>query len=274
MFGLLPLLACSCVNPYSQYYNGTTDARKLPNYIPTDEALQIYGTDNFDRDTATLIRKGYSPIGQSSFSAGSGMVSDKQLREQAAKIGAHVVLISSKYSHTVYGATTLTVPQTTTSYSTANATAYGPGGTVNAYGSGSTTTYGSQTIVMPYSVDRSDFDARYFIKSKLRLGITPEPVSDEMRRRIQTNRGVSVLIVTENTPAFAADVLPGDVILSIGEDQIQSVENFYQIVEQHEGQKTKFRINRDGAIIEKEIGILSFTSDRNLQYPTNPQQKP
>jgi hypothetical protein len=252
------LVLASCANPYAQFYQGIPDARVRQNYEPVQAELQIYGTDDFDRDTLALIRKGYAPIGNSSFSAGSNSVSETQLREQATKIGAHVVLVASKYTHTVSGAVPLSIPQTTTSYSSGTATAYGSGGTVNAYGSGTTTTYSSQTVMMPYSVARSDFGARYFIKTKVRLGIFPEAVSDEARRRIQTNAGVSVKVVTENTPAFAADVLPGDIVLSIGADSIQSVEHFYQLLDKYQGQKPLFKINRDGALVEKQIEIRSY----------------
>lgn len=181
-----------------------------------------------------------------------------QLREQATKIGAHVVLVASQYTHTVAGAVPLSIPQTTTSYSSGTATAYGSGGTVNAYGSGTATTYGSQTVMMPYSVARSDFGARFFIKTKSRLGIFPAAVSDAARRRIQTNAGISVQVVTENTPAFGADVLPGDIILSIGGDSIQAVEHFYQLLDKYQGHKPLFKIDRDGALVEKEIEIRTY----------------
>lgn len=252
------LVLASCANPYTQFYQGMPDARVSPNYESVQAELQIYGTDNFDRDTLALIRKGYAPVGQSSFSAGSNAVSNAQLREQGTKIGAHIVLAASRYTHTVSGAVPLNIPQTTTSYSSGTATAYGSGGTVNAYGSGTTTTYGSQTVMMPYSVARSDFDARYFIKVRARLGISAEPVSDEARRRIQTNVGISVQVVTENTPAFAADVLPGDIVLSIGGDSIQSVEHFYQLLDKYQGQKPLFKIDRAGSPVEKEIEIRSY----------------
>ncbi|MGH8615058.1 MAG: PDZ domain-containing protein [Gammaproteobacteria bacterium] len=261
LLGLLFL--ASCANPYAQFYQGLPDARVKPFYEPMQAELQIYGSDNFDRDAQALIRRGYAQIGSSSFNAGSNAVSEAQLRQQAAKIGAHAVLVASKYSHTVSGAVPLTIPHTTTSYSSGTATAYGSGGTVNAYGSGTTTTYGSQTVTMPYSVARSDFGALFFAKVKSRLGIYPHAIDDETRKRIQTNAGISVLVVTEGTPAFAADVLPGDVVLSIGDDSIQSVEHFYQLLDKYQGQKPNFKINRDGLAVEKQIEIRAYENQAN-----------
>lgn len=260
LFAVCVLLLAGCANPYAQFYRGIPDARLRPSYEVVQGDLQIYGTDNFDRDTQALMRRGYSPIGQASFNAAANQVSESQLRQQAKKIGAHVVLVASKYTHTVSGAVPLAIPQTTTSYSSGSATAYGSGGVVNAYGSGTTTTYGSQTMMMPYSVARSDFSAMFFAKTKARLGIYPRAVDDETQKRLQTNTGISVLVVSEGTPAFVADVLPGDVILGIGTDSVQSVEHFYKLLDKYQGQTTVFKIDRGGKHIEKNIEILSYSN--------------
>ncbi|TAH11238.1 MAG: PDZ domain-containing protein [Curvibacter sp.] len=248
----------SCANPYAQYYQGDLDARLVPNYDPIGASIQIYGTDDFDKDTRALFRKGYIAIGQSSFNAGSNSVNEAQLREQATKIGAHIVLIATKYSHSVAGAMPLSVPQTATTFSSGTATAYGSGGVANAYGRSTTTTYGSQTVLVPYSVTRSDFGARYFYKARSRLGVHPESLSDQDRKRIQSNAGIVVLDVVENTTAYSADVLPGDIILSIGGELIQSVESYYGLLDKFQGNKPLFKINRDGTMIEKAIEIKTY----------------
>jgi len=258
---LLPVLVlflASCANPYSQFYQGTPDARLQPGYESVQASLQVYGTDNFDRDRLSLMRRGYMPVGNASFNAASNQVSEAQLREQAQKIGAHVVLVSSKYSHTVTGARPLNVPNTTTSYSSGTATAYGAGGVAHAYGSGTTTTHGSQTVMMPYSVARSDFGAIFFVKVKSRVGIVAQPVDDETRKRLQTNAGIKVLVVSEGSSAFQADVLPGDIVLAVGGDAVQSMDNYYQLLNKYEGQSVPFRIDRDGKSIEKQIEIRPY----------------
>lgn len=250
------LVLSACANPYAQYYQGLQDARTMPSYEQAQGDIQIYGTDNFDRDVPLLIRRGYQPIGRASFNAASNKVTEAQLREQAQKIGAHVVLTSSRYTHTLSGAVPMTIPQTTTSYSSGTATAYGRGGVVNAYGSGTTTTYGSQTMMMPYSVARSDFAAVFFAKTRSRFGIQPVPVDDETRKRLQTNAGVKVSVVIEGTPAFQADVLPGDIILAVGGESVQSPEHFIRLLDKYEGRAVAFKIDREGKTLEKQIEIL------------------
>jgi hypothetical protein len=138
-------LATGC-NPYTQFYRpnpGFEDARQLPTYDHDATGLSIFSTNNFDRDMPILVSKGYWPIGQSSFNAGAGDITEANLKAQASQVGAHAVLVSSKYSHTVQGALPTNVPTTSTTHSTGTATAYGPGGYATAYGSGASTTYGS-----------------------------------------------------------------------------------------------------------------------------------
>lgn len=255
---VLLLFVTACVNPYAQFYQGTPDARAIPSYEPVKEDLKIYSTDNFDRDAQTLIRKGYTLIGQSFFSAGANQILEWQLREQAAKVGAHAVLIFSRYTHTASGAVPLVLPNTTTSYSRGTATAYGSGGVVNAYGSGTTTTYGTQTMMMPYSVARYDVGALYFAKIFSRVGISPVVVDDETRKRLQTNVGIKVLLVTEGTSAFVADVLPGDIVLAIAGESIQSDEHYFQLIDKYEGQTVAFRIDRGGKALEKRLEIRKY----------------
>jgi hypothetical protein len=250
LFGL-----AGCANPFSTYYKGESDAQQSRFYVPEEGKPIIYTTDNVDRDLLALVRRGYWPIGNSSFNIGRNAVNDSQLLAQASKVGAHVVLVQSKYTNTVIGAVPLTVPNTSTSYSTGTATATGPGGTVNAYGSGTTTTYGSQTVMMPYSIDRADYLAVFFVKSKSRLGIYYTVVDPETRARIQTNAGVKVLEVSEGSPAFSADILPGDVLIAIDSDVVSSPDQFADLVDRYEGQQVTLKLNRSGEIIEKRVPI-------------------
>ncbi len=245
----------SCVNPYTRFYRGVPDARKIPGYEPAKAELQIYTTNNFKRDMRVLFRQGYVPVGQAAFNAPTRSVTEWELRQQAAKIGAQAVLISSKYAYTVSGAMPFTVPQTSTSFTTGTATAYGPGGTVTAYGSGMTTTYGTETMMMPFSIPHSDFDAVFFAKVKTQLGVYCLPLDDATRQRLQTNAGVKVLEVMDGSAAFRENILPGDVILAIGNDQIDSAKDLKQLLLKYQGQSVVFHLNRAGRPLDKRIEV-------------------
>ncbi|WIM04713.1 MAG: PDZ domain-containing protein [Candidatus Nitricoxidivorans perseverans] len=242
----LSLLLAACANPYSQFYRGIPDARVRPGYIATTEEVKIYSTSDFGRDRKALMQKGYMPVGDSSFNAGANTVTEAQLREQASKIGAHLVLVSSKFTHAVSGAIPLTLPDTTTSYSSGSATAYGSGGSVTAYGSSTTTTYGTQTTYIPYTVNRSDFNAIYFVKVKPKIGFIAEPLNDETKRMLQSNSGVRVDIVVEGSPAFEANVLPGDVLVSFGGESVRSIEHYQELLKALSGETVEVVLNRDG----------------------------
>lgn len=252
---LLTLAIAGCANPYAKFYQGMPDARVSPNYVQSNEALKIFSTDDFKRDIKALIRKGYQPVGESAFNAGSDAVTETQLREQAAKVGAHAVLVSSKFTHSVSGAMPLTLPNTTTSYSSGSATAYGSGGSVTAYGSGTTTTYGTRTTYIPYTVNRSDYNAVYFVKSKAKIGFLTEPLDDETRRKLESNSGVRIDVVVEGTPAFDADILPGDILVSFNSTAVRSVEHYQELLQSYSGDSVDLVLNRDGRIIKKTVAV-------------------
>lgn len=257
-FFIALLFAASCINPYARFYQGTPDARMLRGYDPSPANLQIYRTESFEQDGRALIRKGYAPIGKAAFNIGENRLSEWQLREQAQNVGAHVVLIASKYTHTVSGAVPLFLPTTATAFTTGSATAYSRGIVATAYGSSTTTVYGTQTIMMPYSVAHFDVRTLFFAKTQPRLGIYPAPLDDATRKRLQTNSGVRVVELVEGSPAFEADIIPGDVLLAAHGEAVQSTEHFVKLVNKYEGESVVFKFDRDGKIFEKQLEIRAL----------------
>jgi hypothetical protein len=183
----------------------------MPGYVPSEGSLQLFTTSDMQRDIREAARRGYVPIGHSAFQSGGRGVTESNLRAQAEAVGAQMVLLSSAYSHTVSGALPMTLPNNSTSYTSGTATAYGPGGTVNAYGNATTTTYGTTTAMVPYSVARYDYGAVYFVRRKSRLGVLPKALDDAQRQRVQSNSAVVIDLVIDGSPAFKADILPGDI---------------------------------------------------------------
>lgn len=254
IFSALALLLTACAtNPYASFYNGVPDARKEANYIPTSDQIRILQSTDIDKDTKQLMIKGYVPIGQSSFNSGDNRINEQQVYEQAQKVGAQIVLTASKYTNTVSGSTPVVIPNVTQTYSSGSASAYGLGGSVNAYGTGSTTTYGSNTVYVPYSVRRSDFYALYFIKTRAKVGAYVEPIDDETKKKLQSNAGVRVFIVAENTPAFDANILPGDILLAFDGAPIKSVDNYQEMIRYYSGSVLEITIYRDGKVIKKRL---------------------
>jgi len=250
------LLGGCAANPYTKFYRGNSDGRTVENYIPPTAPLQVYSTNDFGRDVAALEKSGLSPIGSSNFNAPARRVSDRQLHEQADKVGAAAVLVASRYTNTESGAMPLMVPNTSTSVTNGSATAYGPGGVANVYGSATTTTYGSQMMMLPYSIQRNDFTAVYFVKRRAHLGVFYGVIDAATRSRLQTNAGVLISVVADGSPATRADVLPGDIILTIDGERVDGQEPFNAQIKERLGREVVLGIDRNGTHLEKRLTPL------------------
>jgi serine protease Do len=243
------LLLAACVNPYEKFYEpvaGSEDFRNSPYFDRSATGVQIYSSANFEEDLPRLLRKGYVPIGSAGFSGDASYITNENVLAQANKVGAHVVLVSSKYSHTVSGAVPMQVPNTSTTYSSGTATAYGSGGSVTAYGHGTSTTYGSQTVVVPYSNDIYEAGAVFFAKRHFALGLMVEDLSPEARKVRGSNQGVRVTVVVDDTPALRAGFLLDDVILSVNGKAVYSEKDYSDAVTSDTTKPVVFELDRGG----------------------------
>lgn len=252
----LALGLAACVNPYAKFYRGKPDGRAVDNYVPTTEPLQIFGSNNFDADAQALEERGYAPIGNSSFNAPASSVSDRQLRDQASKLGAAVVLVSSRYASTVNGAMPLVLPNNSTSYTTGNATVTGTGGIANVNGTATTNTYGTETVMVPYSIQRNEFGAIYFVKVRAHFGAFYGSIDAATRIRLQTNAGVLIKAVIAGSPASHADIFPGDIVLTMDSQRAESWEELNTYLKAHYGQTVVFEIDRGGKQLQKTVTLL------------------
>jgi hypothetical protein len=253
----LALLLCGCVNGFEKYYKARIDVRTDPSYdssyvMPTGK-IPVYTTDDIKKDARALLAKGFIVIGESSFYMPDNRVNADQLQTQAKAVGAHLVLLKTAYKDTVTGAIPLTVPTTSTSYTTGTGTVYGAGGNATISGSAITNTYGTQTEMIPYSLSRSDFDTLYFAKAKIRFGTYTVNLTDKERQALQTNFAVRIDIVIENSAAFNANILPGDYLLSINDIPISSPATFVSTLKNVGGQDVTVHLVRNGAEIVKAV---------------------
>lgn len=261
--GVVAILALgACASGYSQFYRAAPGA--TPEVVALARQRPPTGNPIVERapppaDPRALIdayaKRGYVVIGDSVFNSGHSESDDAAL-EQGRKVGADLVLILNPR---LTGSTTtvmpLTTPTTTTSYSSGSATAYGAGGSVTAFGSGTTTTYGTNTTYIPITINRIDYGAVYFIKQHWTLGVLWRDLNDAERQRMQTNKGVEVRLVVDDTPAFAADILPGDIIQAVDGETVLGHESIGRMMKAHAGQLVKLTIWRDGQHLEKNVQL-------------------
>lgn len=202
---------------------------------------------------AAYERQGYVPIGYSSFNSGEDEDEDDAI-EQAQEVGADlVVIVNPTYTGSRTSSVPIVTPTTQTSYTSGSATAYGSGGSATAYGNATTTTYGSRTTYIPITVNRYDFGAVYFVKLHFTLGVSWRPLKPEERQALQTNKGLYVLTVINGSPAFKADILHGDIIESIADTPIGSVDSANSVINKFRGQSVPIKLIRAGNVIVKNV---------------------
>lgn len=253
---VLSLLLVSCViNPYTQFYQGMPDARVSPIYEPSCEPIQVFESDDFNVDVPKFASRGYAVVGSSAFHAGAGSINLNGSREQAKKIGAHIVLVSTKYAGTETGTATRTLYGSSTSNTQANVNAYGSGGWANASGSSQTQTDSFHQVLVPYSVDISDYGAVFLAKTRPPiLGARGKPLDDETRHTLGTNTGLEVYIVIDGSPAFLANVLIGDKLLSVADEAVYEG-NYDAVLKKYAGQEVALKLVRNGEPLIKTVHL-------------------
>jgi hypothetical protein len=252
--GILSAIAFSafvsgCANGYQQFYQPIPQAS---NRIAKSTSAPSIRTSTGDatKDMDALYVEGFSPVGYASFNG--PMANIRGALIQAKKVGATYVVASRQYTNTVSGALPIVTPTTNTSYSSGTVNAYGSGGFATGNYSGTTTSYGSQTTYVPYSIARFDQAAVFYAPmTRTGFGALIRPLTNEEARSIGTAKAGYLRAVRRGSPAFEADVLPGDILRSVnGTDLIDLAH--YRDYFRTDG-PNHIVVIRGGQIIEKDV---------------------
>jgi C-terminal processing protease CtpA/Prc len=73
-----------------------------------------------------------------------------------------------------------------------------------------------------------------------------------------TTAGTLARLIVDGSPAFKADIFPGDIVLAMGSEKVQSTDQYMQLPNKYEGQSVTFHLDRDGQAVEKAFRILSY----------------
>lgn len=253
----------SCASGYSSFYTPSADA--TPEVIAARRVAPPPATPLLERSTpadpetilAAYAKRGYVMIGNSMFNSGKAE-SESSALKQGSAVGADLVLVlNPQYTGSITSSVPLTTPTTTTSHTSGSATAYGPSGTVNAYGNATTTTYGSKTTYIPMTVHRSDYGAVYFVKQRFNLGAFARDLNDSERQDLQSNQGAVVQIIVDDSPAFRADILPGDIVRAIDGLSVPNKAGFYDLLEKRRGRLITLSLIRRGQQLEKSVQLAN-----------------
>jgi|TARA_B100000315_G_scaffold214131_1_gene212466 hypothetical protein len=250
IISFLVVIVSGCLTSgYKQFYNPYVDAKTLPDVqlLVEGQEPQVFGTDDFDRDIRIWESKQYFPIGDSYFNGPFENI--KNAVAQAKQIGATIVLVGYQYTDTQTNTTTLFFPD--------NKTTYHSGISGNMLYNSVTTTSGTTAVPFTTTYRRYDQRAVYFAKStqKLKLGVRLEDLTPDQREQIERNTGAVISVVIEDTPAFYANVLGGDVLIEIDGQLVKNAEQALALVKDipHEKTSTTLTVIRNSS--EKEIEV-------------------
>lgn len=257
---LMALILGGCASGYSQFYTRVPGA--TPEVVAATRASAAPAVPRLERSNQTpqtineaYSRHGYEAIGFSSFNSGHNE-SEASAVKQGAAVGADlVVVLSPKYTGSVTTSIPMTTPTSQTSYTSGSATAYGSGGSVTAYGNSSTTTYGTKTTYIPMTINRQDFGAIYFVKTKYVLGASVRDLTNEERQQVQSNSGLYVVNIIDDSPAFASNLLVGDIILAIDGRPPGTQTGFGALIQTLKGRTVDFLLNRRGESIHQSVAL-------------------
>lgn len=187
-------------------FSGLIDATVDPEQLPSQ--------GSFDADVDAMWRKGFAPIGYTYFNASNTKTKDGL--KLAKKLKARFIVVGVQYTGTNTGSIPITTPTTSTTYSSGTASAYGSGGYARGNYSGTSTTYGSTTTNIPFNVNRYDKFGIYFKEvTKHGIGVMFRELTPEEVTRLETRRAVAIVSIRDGSPAYQADMLPGDIITSV-----------------------------------------------------------
>ena len=91
---------------------------------------------------------------------------------------------------------------------------------------------------------------------KIYFGIKTEDMTDTAKRKHEVENGIYVEAVKANSPAFAAGIKNGDIILEVDSQTVVSTNRFYDIISEcKSGQTVSVKIKRTSTSAGKNMDI-------------------
>ena len=231
--------------PTSQTYDPRVD-RVAP--APEQPEVSLVASSDVKATSERLMRRGFDTLGYSIFKSAESMP-DSMAIKQAKRLGADLVMIvAPEYAGSYQTTDTVSEPVGSTSSRTTITDRKGrpTGETVTTESTIYATRYVSRTV------DLTSYAAMYWVRRKTGIGFLLKELTDEQRRARQTNAGVQITVVFDNSPAERADFMIDDIIESIDGKRIANVQSLGDIP-CVSGKALKFVITRGNKQLEKTL---------------------
>ena len=185
--------------------------------IPAESPpVVIPSSGNVDSDIGALWAKGFVAVGYTAFFTDNGSTRDGE--RLAKKLKAKFVMISSQLSSTSTSQFAVNTPNNTVSSTSGRVNIFGNNSSSQGTYNQTTTTYGSTTNYIPIVTSVYSKMAIFFREmQKKGTGINPRELNPEEILRFETKRAFVVRFVRDGSPAYMADILPGDVVLKVND---------------------------------------------------------
>ena len=202
------MLLLIAADDYKKFYVEFPVAERQYEALPSPAEPELRNVANLAEATDRLWAEGFGPLGRISF---DGPYEDeKPAIKFGRKLAAGLVAIqSAKFTNNV--------------------------------------TIGGAGPLTGFSISRYDQSIGYFIAAKKTgSGLFVKAIEPEMARELGVNRGVYVRSVRRGSPAYNADILPGDVVQLVGATGAYDVVSFISAIKAVYGQSPEIKIIRKG----------------------------
>ena len=220
--------AASHANNFKRFYEPFPDTGPIP--FATDRRAppqMMVSTKDPWSDIAILWEKGYRPIGDARFEAGWN--SNKDALKFAKKIGAGFVV--RYWADKGLRSATRTVSSYHSSDTPFRTNVIGSYGRSIGTLSGTLTTTWTETEVIPYTYTLYGQTAVYFaLLEKRGSGLFLIPPTEQGAAAAGTDQGGQVLSVRDGSPAYVANILPGDIITALDGQSLPTYSSFNRII--------------------------------------------
>ncbi len=229
LLGLMLAVSCNLQafaadNPYEKNYKAQNTGGLAS--LQANPDTKMYVSNHKDKDNISMLENGYDMMGTTGFEAGE--VPAELALQHGQVIKADAVLVYTKY------AAAMTAVSKIDTYKEAAKT---NGGEIDEK-----------------DVIEDDVKYKYFASYWAKL---PPPLlgvhviklarsADEENQQKQVLKGLNVLAVVKGSPAEAAGIERGDMLLKLNGSELNKAEELAKVVRQYQGKTVKIMYERDG----------------------------